>query len=263
VCDPLPTPLEVAEAPFIWQPPEPGISLTHGDPRFVLQHDPFFDHPYFGTVTRIRVGTDVAAAVAAARKWFSSVGRQRFSWWVRQSANPPHLVEELLQLGLEVSPHDGDGLALMSLEDEPPLVPGVVVRKVDSYQDDLAAAALFAEVFCLSEVDRLRLGTRIESRWADRPPDRQLGLLAYIDGRLAARGNMIMVGDVGYIYSAATVAGARGRGCYRALVRARWEAMRAMNGTSLVVQAGQDSQPILAGLGFRVLDRLDLLLDHS
>ena len=257
-----PTPVEIAEAPFAWRPSEPGVRTNREDARFVLQHDPLFAHAYFGTATLVRIDSGTAAAVDSARAWFRSVGRRRFSWWVRESANSPQLMAELLRHGLEVSSQDPSGVALMRLEDEPPAVPGVVVRRIDSFRDDIAAAVLFSEVFDMDERDEARIRGRIAARWKRRSRDYRLGFLAYLEGRLAARGSMILVGETGYLYSGATAPDARGRGCYRALVRARWEAMRAMGGTSLVVQAGQNSEPILSRLGFRELDRLTVLMDH-
>ena len=48
-----------------------------------------------------------------------------------------------------------------------------------------------------------------------------------------------------------TLPGARGRGCYRALVRARWEEAMRLELPGLAVQAQYGSSaPILRGLGF-------------
>jgi predicted acetyltransferase len=48
----------------------------------------------------------------------------------------------------------------------------------------------------------------------------------------------------------ATAPWARGRGAYRALVRARWEDAAARGTPTLAVQAGSMSAPILRRLGF-------------
>lgn len=257
-----PTPEELAEAPLCWQRPEPDVERFSEDVRFVLQHDPLFNHPYFDTVNRVRIEERSEGAVRAARNWFGARGLERFSWWVRRSANRPELVEELLDLGLEVSAHDPGGVALMQLEDEPPEVPGIVVREIDSMQDDISGAALFAEVFGMGELGKKATKERIAKRWKREFSKASRGFLAYLDGRAAARGNLIVAGETGALYSGATLPCARGRGCYRALVRARWDAARKAGATSLVVQAGQHSEPILASLGFRTIDRLVVLIDH-
>jgi GNAT superfamily N-acetyltransferase len=55
----------------------------------------------------------------------------------------------------------------------------------------------------------------------------------------------------------------RGRGVYRALVRARWDAALARGTLALVTQAGQMSRPILQRLGFRTLRESREFLDLS
>jgi predicted GNAT superfamily acetyltransferase len=56
---------------------------------------------------------------------------------------------------------------------------------------------------------------------------------------------------------------ARGRGVYRALVRARWDVAVARGTPALVVQAGTMSQPILERLGFRTVCTIRLFVDDS
>jgi hypothetical protein len=55
---------------------------------------------------------------------------------------------------------------------------------------------------------------------------------------------------------------ARGHGCYRALVRARWDDGVARGTPALVVQAGAMSQPILEGLGFEPVATMHVLVDR-
>ena len=54
---------------------------------------------------------------------------------------------------------------------------------------------------------------------------------------------------------------ARGRGAYRALVDARWEAAAERGTPALVTQAGAMSKPILERLGFRGVCEITILLD--
>ena len=54
---------------------------------------------------------------------------------------------------------------------------------------------------------------------------------------------------------------ARGRGAYRALVRARWDASQAMGAPALVTQAKAASRPILERLGFRTAGSIVVLVD--
>ena len=55
---------------------------------------------------------------------------------------------------------------------------------------------------------------------------------------------------------------ARGRGAYRALVRARWEHAAERGTPLLVVQAGAMSGPVLTRLGFETHGELGLLVDR-
>ena len=54
----------------------------------------------------------------------------------------------------------------------------------------------------------------------------------------------------------------RGRGIYRALVRARWDDAVACGTPALTVLAGRLSGPILEKLGFEVVGWQDCLLDR-
>jgi hypothetical protein len=54
----------------------------------------------------------------------------------------------------------------------------------------------------------------------------------------------------------------RGRGVYRALVRARWDAAVAHDTHALTVTAGRMSRPILERLGFVTVGWVDCLLDR-
>jgi GNAT superfamily N-acetyltransferase len=55
---------------------------------------------------------------------------------------------------------------------------------------------------------------------------------------------------------------ARGRGMYRALVRARWDHAVARGTPLLVVQAGPMSAPVLDGLGFERHGQIRLFADR-
>jgi hypothetical protein len=59
-----------------------------------------------------------------------------------------------------------------------------------------------------------------------------------------------------------TVPHARGRGAYRALVRARWEAAAGRGTPAVVTQASSMSRPILERLGFRIVGAIRILLDE-
>ena len=63
----------------------------------------------------------------------------------------------------------------------------------------------------------------------------------------------------GVLAGGGTTPQARGRGCYRALVHARWLAAQDAGLTALAVQASTQSSPILLRLGFAPVDEMRLL----
>ena len=78
-----------------------------------------------------------------------------------------------------------------------------------------------------------------------------VGFLATLDGRPAATALAIPSDRGVFLVGGATAAWARGRGLYRALVRARWAYAVARGTPTLVTHARTDpSYPILHRLGF-------------
>ncbi len=78
-----------------------------------------------------------------------------------------------------------------------------------------------------------------------------VGFLATLDGRPAATAMSIPSERGVFLIAGATATWARGRGLYRALVRARWDDAVARGTPALVTQANPDtSYPILKRLGF-------------
>ena len=73
---------------------------------------------------------------------------------------------------------------------------------------------------------------------------------AWIDGRLAAAARSTLASCGVLLTGGATLPWARGRGAYRALVRARWDDAAARGTPALTVGAGPLSAPILYRLGF-------------
>ena len=74
--------------------------------------------------------------------------------------------------------------------------------------------------------------------------------LACIDGRPVAAAGAIAAPRGLFLSGAATHPEARGRGCYRALIRARWDEAVRRGTPALVVHAQETSRPILESVGF-------------
>jgi hypothetical protein len=175
-------------------------------------------------------------------------------WWLGPSARPPDIRDRLLKAGL-VEPRDGVGrLIAVALTKEPRgAAPGIVVRRVETYEDFAAAREVQWDAFDTRserrEAGRQRMREDFEGSLASGVP---VGFVATLDGRPAASAMSIPSSRGVYLIGGATAPWARGRGLYRALVRARWDDAVARGTPALVSQANpQTSYPILKRLGFK------------
>lgn len=119
-------------------------------------------------------------------------------------------------------------ITAMATDTAPPEVDGVVVRRADA--------------------DTAR---EIAARGWGQPMDVGEGWLAYIDGEPVAYGGAIACAHGLFLTGGVTVPEARGRGAYRALVRARWDEAVRLRTPALVVHAEEASRRVLTRIGFR------------
>jgi GNAT superfamily N-acetyltransferase len=213
-----------------------------------------------GAVHRIRLG-DVAAALEWTRAESHRRGHTTVEWWVGWSATPADLGERLLESGLV--PDDPPALTGMTCAVEPPTAPEIEIRPITTLEEQLAALEVDWEVWGLSPADRVQRAAwereRFEPILAGGTVHHFVALVA---GRRVGFGRAIdMDGAVG-LMGGAVLPEARGRGVYRALVRARWEHAAARRTPLLVVQAGPMSEPVLTGLGFESHGELRLYVDR-
>src|SRR5439155_14568117 len=82
---------------------------------------------------------------------------------------------------------------------------------------------------------------------------------AWLDGRVAAAARATFTSCGVHRTAGATAPWARGRGAYRALVRARWDPAVVHGTPALAVGAGRMSSPILRRLGFEQVCRFHRL----
>jgi GNAT superfamily N-acetyltransferase len=241
--------IALAEDPeFYIEPPEG--SDRNADERLCLTIGP---HRRWAGVCRPRLPDDdeqIAGTVAEIRR--RTVGIEHVMWNVGSSATPTGLPDRLRALGLgDPEPPFEPVAAAMALEREPPAVDGVEVRRIETLEEHRAgleimlASATFPDAPAAAE--RERAAEVFERR------QRRGGLqwLAYVDGRPVA----FALADRGlaglYLGGGSTLPEARGRGCYRALVRARWDEAIRLGLPGLAVQAQYGtSAPILRRLGF-------------
>jgi hypothetical protein len=201
--------------------------------------------------------------LAAIRGWFRRRGRKEFTWWVGPSATPPGLEAKLRAAG--ALDFESDPLiASMVLTEPPPAVADVEIRLVDSYEDFADAREIGWEAAGFPDADRKALRAVLRERWEHR---RAMGdsalFVALVDGREVAIGDMVFLPFGGFLSGASTLLQFRGRGAYRALVRARWEEVERRGTPALMVGAGAMSRPILERLGFRTVAEIHVLVDST
>jgi hypothetical protein len=210
--------------------------------------------PYFANISAVR-GDDggLEALSETASEWFAVQGRSDFAWFLGPSTTPRATLDWLLRQG---TPQVDRGTA-MWLDSEPPGTSEVEVRTVDSPEMLLACreiAALGGGIDQLTEGVRAELASSNLEAWADliAMAGRRRNYLAFMDGEpVAAAGLLFTDHDAAVLAGGATVAKARGMGCYHALVQARWRDAVEAGARNLVVQASDMSMPILASVGFR------------
>ena len=211
--------------------------------------------------TRVRF-TDVPIPerVAAVRAWFGSKAVSTHRWLIGPSATPPGFVESLIALGAYRDESEPQ-LTAMVLDQEPPAVRGIEVREVKAIEEYAEMDRIRQEVFGGSPTSRDELA----SGWADHSSmANPSAFIARLDGETVAYGVMRRTDPGPFLLAGGvTLPQARGRGAYRALVRARWDAATTLGASALVTQAQAASRPILERLGFRATGSIDVLVDRD
>ena len=136
-------------------------------------------------------------------------------------------------------PDDVPTLTGMTCSSRRPRSPAIEVRRIETAAEYEATIEIDWEVWQLSEEER---AARRAARSTAGSRSTARGVVhhyaAFVDGERVGFGRAIdMVGGVG-LFGGAVLPEARGRGAYRALVRARWEHAVERGTPLLVVQAG-------------------------
>jgi hypothetical protein len=209
------------------------------------------DEPGWNVAQRFRLGADEVDEVRdEIHAHLRERGRTACTWEVGSSATPADLVERLLALGLV---DDADPLVVgMALTEPPAGLPGtgVSVRRAASDEDELVAAQIAAAAF----------GGPVAPRTFD-PVSDVVTYIAYLDAEPVGRATGSFSPHGVSLFGGAVLEHARGRGVYRALVLARWEDAVARGTPAALTQAGRQSRPILARLGFLETCTIRILLD--
>jgi hypothetical protein len=204
-------------------------------------------------VCRLRLPDDPAVLVETVGEILGRVsGIDPVVWNVGPSARPTGLPRQLRALGLRAPDPPLEPVAVaMILEREPAAVGGVEVRRIETLDDHLIGLEIMLAADTWSEEaasTERRLARETFERRRRRGGMQWLALADGVPAAFAAAER----GPAGlYLAGGATAPGARGRGCYRALVRARWDEAVRLGTPGLAVQAQLGSSaPILRRLGF-------------
>jgi hypothetical protein len=212
--------------------PAPGRTLVV-EPEYAFAYD--VGHRW-AACEGLRV-QDVDRVVAEVDELVARSGAQVCSWWLTERSTPADLEQRLLARGLRLIESDYLHAAMVSTT-APPEVPGIEVRRVETLADHSVARRL-----AHPELSDEQLAA--EWKNGDEPT-----WIAYVDGRPASVGRAIYTRAGAYLMGGSTAEWARGRGAYRATVRARWDEAVRRGTPALAVGAGPMSRPILERLGF-------------
>jgi GNAT superfamily N-acetyltransferase len=212
----------------------------------------------WNTVQRQHFRADeVDEVVEEVRSLLRARGRESTQWEVGSSAKPPDLVELLLQRGL-VWDKDPYAVALVLTAEPPPAPSGIIARRVETFDEFVAGTAVQTEAFGESEDEVAESRATLAERWHDTP---NIMHVAYLDDAIVSAGTCAPTPHGLLLYGGATLRRVRGRGAYRALLRARWDEAAARGTPALMTQAGAMSRPILERLGFKPVGHVHMLLD--
>jgi hypothetical protein len=177
---------------------------------------------------------------------------KRQVWWIGPSAKPQNIVQLLQARGFEPSP-DGAELRAMALTSPPPgIAPGIEVHRVATFEDYVASREVQWDAFETPEdrreLQRAHMRDEFDETMEHGTP---VTFLVLLNGKTGGTG-MALPSDRGvFLIAGSTSPWARGRGLYRALVRARWDYAVERGTPVLITEALLDtSYPILRRLGF-------------
>jgi GNAT superfamily N-acetyltransferase len=141
----------------------------------------------------------------------------------------------------------------MALTDAPAdLATGIEVRRIETYGQFVAAREVQWTAFETPEDRRATIRSRLRQDFEDSMRHEvPVGFLATLDGKPAATALAVPSDRGVFLIAGATAPWARGRGLYRALVRARWDYAVTRGTPALITHANPDtSYAILKRLGF-------------
>lgn len=168
--------------------------------------------------------------------------------WITPRAD---LVEALRDAGArDPGPPLLPSFTALATEQEPPARGDVEVRRVESYDDFVVALELELSSENWTEEARAARRADLQETYRRRRELPGGSWLAFLDGHAVASAGAVACSAGLFLGGAATLPEVRGRGCYRALIRARWDEAVRLGTPALVVHAQETSRPILESVGF-------------
>lgn len=239
---------KLAEDAHAYLAARPGQERLETD-RFVLRHGDSA-HAFGGNVLRLRLGSDdFGEGVRTIKAWFRERGRTAFFWAIGPSTTPTDAADRLSAQGAKPLAEFQSATGMV-LTTEPPAVPGVEVRKLETLVEHEAEVDIATVSFGWGDEHGDAMKRSVREHWSEYDPAKRETFGVFEDGRLIASA-IASYSDRGvYLDGGATLPEARGRGAYTALVRARWDEAVRRGTPALAVQAGDESRPILERLGF-------------
>jgi hypothetical protein len=246
---------EIAEYPNSFGPLGPGDERIETE-RFTLC---LGLGKTWNTVQRQRFcPEEVDEVLEEVRSLLRARGRGRTQWEVGSSAEPPHLVDLLLERAL-LPDKDPYVVALVLTQAPPPTAPGIVARRVKTFEEFAAANEVQWQAFEMPQDEVAEGRALLRQRWHEAP---SIMHAAWLEGELVCAGTCAATPQGLLLYGGATLARARGRGAYRALLRARWDEAISRGTPTLITQGGSMSGPILERLDFERVGHVHILLDE-
>jgi len=239
------------------------LPLSNGDqryvtPEYVIWLGPTSD-PHHNVVQRLRIseGT-LPAIVEKVRAIFRAHGRNQATWEVGNSATPINLADQLIALGMV--PDSPDPVATGMVLTEGLLssnTNNITTKPVETLAEFVASCEVIQNCFGTPPDDD------IEQQFSQLKAELQkTRWIALQDNKPVAMADATHLEYATILNGAATLPEARGQGAYRALLAARFKEAKQRGAPMLVTQAGSMSRPILKGLGFKEISRVQIFVDN-
>ena len=235
--------VEFVEAPGRFMEPTAG-ALVVRTPRFVVVAGA---DGVWASVQGLRLRDGEAPdAVAEVRELLAPAGTRVVSWWLTERATPEDVEQQLLSAGLRLVADDYllDGLLLTS---PPPAGPPDVQVRLAANAEEWATLRELQDSVFDNPPERRPTREQLLAEFG-RTGSAMFG--AWLDGELVGAGAATPSSRGMLLWGGSVRADARGRGCYRALVRARWDDAAHRGTPALTVSANDKSGPALRNLGF-------------